>query len=251
MAGQTDQTDQAGNGTLSVAVIIPVLNEETGILKTLEDLIASHSFEQLIIVDGGSVDNTCQLVREFIDKQGGHFHGGNILFTESARGRAVQMNAGSSLSDSGILVFLHADTVLPQNAIASITDTIKRGALWGRFAVTLGQPGIGYRMVAAAMNLRSRISGITTGDQALFVRRDLFRLIGGYPVIPLMEDIVLSKRLKEIEAPVFIKDKVITSARRWQQKGILLTILSMWLLRFLFWTGVSPARLARHYPDRR
>ncbi len=248
MAGQTDQT---GNGTLSVAVVIPVLNEEAGILKTLENLIASHSFEQLIIVDGGSVDNTCQLVREFIDRQGGHFHGGNILFTESVRGRAVQMNAGASLSHADILVFVHADTVLPQNAITLIKSAIKRGALWGRFAVTLDQPGIGYRIVATAMNLRSRISGITTGDQALFVRRDLFRLIGGYPVIPLMEDIVLSERLKEIEAPVFIKDKVITSARRWQQKGILLTILFMWLLRFLFWTGVSPTRLARHYPDRR
>jgi rSAM/selenodomain-associated transferase 2 len=237
--------------TPSVAVIIPVLNEEAGIPKTLEDLVASHSFEQLIIVDGGSVDNTCQLVREFIDRQGGHSRSDNILFTESARGRAAQINAGSSLNHSDILVFVHADTVLPQNAITLIRSAIKRGALWGRFAVTLDQPGIGYRMVAAAMNLRSRISGITTGDQALFVRRDVFRLIGGYPAIPLMEDIVLSKRLKEIEAPVFIKDKVITSARRWRQKGILLTILSMWLLRFLFWTGVSPARLARHYPDRR
>lgn len=235
----------------SVAIVIPVLNEEAGILKTLENLVASHTFEELIIADGGSVDNTCRLVQEFIDRQSSHFQGCKILFTESVRGRAMQMNAGSLLGDSDILVFLHVDTVLPQNAITSIKSTIKRGALWGRFAVALDQPGIGYRTIAAAMNLRSRISGITTGDHALFVRRDLFRLVGRYPAISLMEDIVLSKRLKEIEAPVFIKDKATTSARRWQQKGILFTMLSMWLLRFLFWAGVSPTKLVKYYPDKR
>jgi len=224
----------------SVAVIVPVLNEE----KTIEALLAhlsSSQYKELIVVDGGSRDATCELVRVAIAK------GSHVRLLQCATGRACQMNAGARMAASDALLFLHADTRLPEDAILTVQRCLRRGDVWGRFDVRLDHPGVWYRLIEAAMNLRSRITGIVTGDQALFVRRDAFEVVGGYPDIPLMEDIVLSKRLKEIGQPAMISQKAITSARRWQQNGILVTILTMWVLRLLFWAGVSPGKLIIFY----
>jgi rSAM/selenodomain-associated transferase 2 len=163
------------------------------------------------------------------------------------RGRAVQMNAGAAAASADRLLFLHADTRLPPLADVQVLQALAGGACWGRFDVRIdGRPPM-LRVVAALMNLRSRLSGIATGDQAIFVSRAAFVQVGGYPVQPLMEDIELSRRLKRLGRPACLRTQVCTSGRRWEQRGVWRTIVLMWWLRWRYWRGEPAARLAQAY----
>jgi rSAM/selenodomain-associated transferase 2 len=158
------------------------------------------------------------------------------------------MNEGAKASQGEILVFLHADTQLPTQAERIVESALaKRSAVGGRFNVRFDSPSIWGRVISSFMNSRSRLTGISTGDQALFVRRHVFELLGGFSEIPLMEDIEFSSRLQQAGRTVALRDTVVTSFRRWETEGPLRTILLMWTLRFLYWVGVSPHRLARVY----
>ena len=228
----------------AISIIIPVLNEAAGIVHLLERLQAfRRQGAELIVVDGGSTDDTLRLAGSLAD-----------CVITSARGRGRQMNAGAAQAHGEMLLFLHADTRLPAAALERIAAARAGGAVWGRFDVTIEGALRGLGMVACMMNWRSRLSGIATGDQAIFVTREAFRQVGGFPEIPLMEDIVLSRALRAIAAPACLAERVTTSGRRWERYGLLPTILKMWWLRWRFFCGASPADLARDYgyaPDER
>jgi rSAM/selenodomain-associated transferase 2 len=217
---------------------VPVLNEAPGIVAALAPLQAlRRAGHEVIVVDGGSKDATPALAAPLADQ---------IL--RAARGRARQMNAGAAVADGDVLLFLHADTRLPENAPELIASAL-RGHAWGRFDVVIDGRPFMLRVVAVLMNLRSRRTGIATGDQAIFVTRAAFDAAGGYPDQPLMEDIELSKRLKRFGPPACLDARVVTSGRRWKRHGVWRTLLFMWRLRFDYWRGVPAARLAaRYYP---
>ena len=220
-----------------LSVVIPVLSEAAGIAAQLETLQAFRSKgAELILVDGGSDDNTPELARPLVDQ-----------FIVSARGRAVQMNTGARSSTGDALLFLHADTLLPACADDCIRAAIDAGAVWGRFDIRIAGAHPMLRVVARMMNWRSRLTGIATGDQAIFVRRSTFEQIGGYPELPLMEDIALSTRLKRITAPGCLRACVVTSGRRWEKHGVMRTIFLMWRLRAAYFFGAAPDELAARY----
>jgi rSAM/selenodomain-associated transferase 2 len=221
---------------MSVSIIIPVLNEEQSICATLERLqVFRQQGCEVIVVDAGSVDNTDVIAAALSDQ----------LIT-SGKGRALQMNLGASHAQHDILWFLHADTLVPENAIDIIESSLTDRE-WGRFNVKLSGAHGMFRIIELMMNIRSCITAIATGDQGIFVKHTLFSRLGGYPEIPLMEDIALSKKLKQVSRPVCIKDNLVTSSRRWEEKGIMKTVLLMWKLRFLYFIGVSADDLARQY----
>ncbi len=233
-------SDGAGAGAgagASISLIIPVLNEarEIGsLLPHWQEL--QRSGAELIVVDGGSTDGTAALLRR---------EGFTVL--QAARGRASQMNAGAARSAGALLIFLHADTRLPDGALALVRQALSAGPGWGRFDVELSGGGPMLRLVAASMNLRSRLSGIATGDQAIFMSRECFDQVGGFPDQPLMEDIELSARLRARMAPACLRARVISSGRRWQRNGTWPTILTMWGLRLAYACGVPSSALARFY----
>ena len=221
-----------------LSVIVPVLNEMSGIrsaLQALAPLVARGA--QVLLIDGGSVDGTVALAQV-----------NGVRVVQSQRGRAVQMNSGAQQATGDILLFLHADTRLPPAADRLIQQALSAGAqVWGRFDVCIeGKPRM-LRVIAALMNLRSRWSGIATGDQALFMTRSAFDAVGGFPDQPLMEDIEMSTRLLKISRPICLRARVITSGRRWETHGLWRTVLLMWQLRLAYWLGVSPERLAARY----
>lgn len=221
---------------MKLSIIIPTLNEAAIIRGSLTALSKLRSAgHEVIVADGGSQDNTLELARPLADQ-----------VIQCPVGRARQMNAGANAAYGDVLVFLHADTLLPLNADALIINGLKQsGNSWGRFDVRLAGRRPMLRVIELMMNWRSRITGIATGDQCLFMRREIFEAIDGYPDIALMEDIAISKRLKQHGRPLCIKQKVITSSRRWEQQGMLRTILLMWRLRLGYYLGVDPQRLAR------
>ena len=225
---------------MRLSVIIPVLNEEKSIATTLAALRPLKP-DELLIVDGGSTDGTKQICRRL-----------GITVISSERGRAVQMNSGASHATGDVLLFLHADTRLPASAIddirAALTDSRCVG---GRFDVELDGDHWMLKIIGRMISLRSRLTKIGTGDQAIFVRRAVFEAIGGYPEIPLMEDIALSRALKRTGKIACLKSRVVTSARRWQAEGVWKTIVKMWTLKSLYLLGVSPLRLKRYYVDGR
>ena len=226
---------------MTISVIIPTLNEEKSLPRTLACLSAS-AFSEIIIVDGGSTDDTLGIAREFCAGTA------NARVITAPQGRARQMNEGAKASQGDILLFLHADTQLPAQAGRIVESSLaKRNAVGGRFNVRFDNPSVWGRVISSLMNHRSRLTGIATGDQALFVRREVFELLGGFSEIPLMEDIEFSSRLQQAGRTVALRDTVVTSFRRWDTQGPLRTILLMWTLRFLYWAGVSPHRLARVY----
>lgn len=226
---------------MTISVIIPTLNEEESLPRTLACLSAP-ALTEIIIVDGGSTDGTLSVAREFCARTA------NARVITSPQGRARQMNEGAQTSQGEILLFLHADTQLPAQAGQIVESALaKRNAVGGRFDVRFDNPSAWSRIISSFMNQRSRLTGIVTGDQALFVRRQVFELLGGFAQIPLMEDIEFSSRLQQAGRTVALRDTVVTSFRRWDQQGPLRTILLMWTLRFLYWVGVSPHRLARVY----
>lgn len=171
----------------------------------------------------------------------------NVRRVSAPRSRALQMNAGAAAAVADVLVFLHADTELPAGAIAAVRRAVEAGALWGFFAVRLAGRHPLLRVIERMMNWRSHITGIATGDQAIFVQRHAFELLGGYAPIALMEDIDLCERLKWLGPPARLRTPVVTSSRRWETRGIWRTVLLMWWLRGLYALGVSPQRLARWY----
>jgi rSAM/selenodomain-associated transferase 2 len=234
---------------MTIAVIIPVLNEARGLDRTLSH---THSlgFDELIIVDGGSSDDTCAIARSFADRIGIPLapSAGSMRLLTAPHGRARQLNTGAAASGRDVLLFLHADTRLPSNAQQAILIALSNETcVGGRFDVRFDSTRLPARIIGRLMNLRSRWSGIATGDQAIFVRRAVFEKMGGFADIPLMEDIEFTRRLKRAGQLASLPDQVVTAFRRWEQQGPLRTILLMWTLRFLYWIGVSPHRLQHFY----
>lgn len=226
---------------LSVAVILPVRNEAAILETSLSGLLARHAPLEVIVVDGGSRDATRAIAGSFSPRH-------PVRVIEAPAGRALQMNVGAAATNADILLFLHADTRLPPGALDRVRESAAAGDVWGRFDVRLDGARPAYRIIERLMNWRSAVSGVATGDQAIFVRRDVFESLGGYAPIALMEDIELSRRLKRRGRPARIAEAVTTSARRWERYGIARTVLRMWWLRLLFRLGISPTRLARWYP---
>lgn len=231
-----------------ISVIIPILNEADNLLQLIAHVAELNPPpQQVILVDGGSTDNSVDVAQTLIEALMNDIQSTiNWQVIESAAGRAMQMNTGAGLATGDILLFLHADTQLPSRAIADIAQAMIRYE-WGRFDVRLDSRNPMLWIVSSMMNGRSRLTGIATGDQAIFIKKLLFEQIDGYPNQPLMEDIELCKRLKNIAKPACSKNKVTTSARRWQQQGTWRTIILMWHLRFDYWRGVSPEILKQRY----
>jgi rSAM/selenodomain-associated transferase 2 len=219
-----------------LSIVMPVLDEVERIgaaIEAVAPLVARGA--ELIVVDGGSRDGTAERARA---------GGAGVL--EAPRSRAAQMNAGAAAARAGTLLFLHADTRLPDGADALIAAALRTHA-WGRFDVRIEGRHPMLRVVAAMMNLRSRLTGIATGDQAMFMSRAAFVQAGGFPMQPLMEDVELSARLRRIGPPACLAARVATSGRRWERDGAWRTILLMWRLRFDYWRGAPPAELHRRY----
>lgn len=221
----------------TLSIILPVLNEADGIAHALAPLQSLRAEGvEVIVVDGGSTDETSKRACGLCD----------ILIT-AARGRASQMNAGAAGARGDVLLFLHADSRLPEGAPAAVRTAIARGALWGRFDVRIAGRHPMLKVIAFMMNLRSRLTGIATGDQAIFVTREAFSRLGGFPDQALMEDIALSRALKARGRPACLRARVTTSGRRWENHGVFRTIWLMWRLRAAYALGATPDALARRY----
>jgi rSAM/selenodomain-associated transferase 2 len=221
-----------------LSIIVPVLDEASLIGDALAALVPFRARGvELIVVDGGSRDATIALARPLADR-----------VIAARRGRAAQMNAGAAVAHGDVLVFLHVDTGLPADADQLIADGLNQsGRAWGRFDVRISGKSPLLPVVARMMNLRSRLTGIATGDQAMFMTRKAFDSAGGFPEIALMEDIALSARLKRLGRPHCVSARATTSGRRWDKNGVVSTILTMWGLRLAYFLGASPAILARRY----
>ena len=222
----------------TLSIVLPVLDEADDICRALARLSNYRARNvEVIVADGGSTDGTADLARPLADR---------VLV--AARSRAKQMNAGAAAASSDILLFLHCDCILPADADRLVRDGLAQsGAAWGRFDVRIDGRHPLLRVVAAMMNARSRLTGIATGDQAIFVRKDAFEQVGHLPDIPLMEDIAFSKALKRISPPLCLRAQVTTSGRRWEKNGVLRTIILMWRLRLAYFLGASPVTLAKRY----
>lgn len=225
---------------MRVSVVIPTLNEAGGITQTLVRVREAGECE-IVVVDGGSADGTPEIAR---------LHADIVLF--SPRGRARQMNAGAQEATGEIVLFLHADTVLPDGFSELLNQALcYPKVVGGRFDVRLDAPGWPFRMIETLMNVRSRLTRIATGDQAIFIRREVFLAVGGYPEVDLMEDLELSRKLKQVGKVACLHARVTTSARRWQQNGVAKTVALMWVLRLCHFLGVPPEHLKTFYTDTR
>jgi len=235
-ASTTQEGSRAGAADLRISIIVPVLNEARFIAAALGALRPMRERgHEIIVVDGGSTDATFALSEPLADR-----------VIRAPRGRALQMNEGAGIATGGAFLFLHADTRLPERADELITSALSIHS-WGRFDVRIDSARPLLAAVGWMMNLRSRITGIATGDQAMFVTRHAFQNAGGFPSIDLMEDVALSATLKRSGAPACLTARVVTSARRWERRGVLPTIFLMWRLRLLYFLGADPAKLARLY----
>ena len=230
----------------NVTIVIPVWRDTEALLELIQDLaLIPHS--DIVVVH--TVDETRQLQTAvgsvWLDEPNK-----KLQFVESPQGRACQMNAGAHVASKQFLWFLHADTRLGVGTVEALAKAL-RDSLWGRFDIRLSGCDVRLRFIEFLMNLRSALTGICTGDQGIFVRRDLFQIIGGYVEQPLMEDIELSKTLGNIQRPTRIRKSLITSSRRWEERGLFRTVILMWILRLRYFFGKSPRELAKiYYPDR-
>jgi rSAM/selenodomain-associated transferase 2 len=221
----------------ALCIVVPVLDEAPNLAACLGALQPLRQRgARVVVVDGGSSDDSLAIARDLAD----------IAFV-APQGRARQMNAGAAACRAELLLFLHADTRLPHDADALVRRAMQGQRHWGRFDVAIDSRRPVLRVVEALMNMRSRWTGIATGDQAIFVRKDLFDRIGGFPDQPLMEDVALSTRLKRHGPPACLRERVTTSARRWERHGPWRTILLMWRLRAAYFLGADPAKLALRY----
>ncbi|MDX9885517.1 TIGR04283 family arsenosugar biosynthesis glycosyltransferase [Thauera sp.] len=223
---------------VALSIIVPMLDEAAALPGLLAQLAHWRTRGcEVVLVDGGSTDGSADMARA-----------AGFTVTHAERGRARQMNAGAAQAGGEVLLFLHADTQLPADADAAVGAALADGARqWGRFDVRISGRAPMLRVVAALMNLRSRLTGIATGDQAMFVRRQAFDAVGGFPLQPLMEDIELSRRLLRRSRPACLRARVTTSGRRWEQRGVWRTIALMWRLRWAYWRGVPAEVLAEAY----
>ena len=224
-----------------LSIIIPVLNEQKCIvarLNALQKLRETKS--EIVLIDGGSDDQTVDLAIPLVDK-----------FAYSSRGRAVQMNRGVELATGDIFLFLHIDTDLPKFANELVVNLIaEKSSVWGWFDLQFDNSSLLFKLIGGSMNIRAALTQVCTGDQTLFVTRNLFESIQGFPEIPLMEDVAISKLLRRNSKPKIVSTKVTTSTRRWEQNGVIKTVLFMWWLRLLYFIGTSPIKLAqRYYPN--
>jgi rSAM/selenodomain-associated transferase 2 len=225
---------------MRISVIVPAFNEEKSIAATLMELQCLKP-EEIIIVDGGSSDRTREICQRF-----------GVELYLSRCGRASQMNFGAQRAGGDVLLFLHADTRLPPSAFEDIRAALQdRRVLGGRFDLQLDSPRPLLKLIGFMISLRSRLSKVGTGDQAIFVRRQVFAELGGYPDIPLMEDVAFSRALKRRGAVACLHTRVVSSARRWEMDGIWRTVVKMWTLKTLYLLGISPIRLKRYYGDTR
>ena len=220
----------------NVSIIVPVLNEADQLESLARRLriLQGEFVKEIIVVDGGSQDGTAEKLAE------------EFTVITSEKGRAKQMNTGAAQATGTWLFFLHGDTILSHHHITRALSDATLGK-WGRFDVRLSGEHPAFRLIEFMINRRSRLSGIATGDQCIFIRRSLFEELGGYADIPLMEDVELCKRLKRVSRPICIEDKVVTSSRKWEREGILKTILLMWKIRFSYWVGTKPEILVKKY----
>ncbi len=225
---------------MSLSIIIPVFNEAANIAATLSPLQPMRSRGvEVIVVDGGSSDDTLKLAATHCD-----------AVITSDKGRATQMNAGAAAATHDTLLFLHADSLLPADADRLIATALAADGGWGHFTVDIAGAHMMLPVIAWFMNHRSRLSGVATGDQGIFVTRELFTQIGGFPAQPLMEDVEITSRLRKIVPPVQIGEAIITSGRRWEKYGVWRTILTMWRIRLAYFFGTPPAQLHRQYYGR-
>ena len=222
-----------------LSIIVPMLDEADGISRTLRALRHGAPDAEIVVVDGGSGDSSVAIAGQLCD----------LMIAES-RGRARQMNAGAKLARGDAFVFVHADTLVPVSFSADIAEALSDPAVvGGRFDVELDLGALPYRIIGAMISLRSRISRVGTGDQAIFVRREVFERLGGFPELELCEDLEFSRRLKRAGSVACLRSRVITSARRWNRDGVARTVVRMWMIRAMYLAGVSPARLKRMYVD--
>ncbi len=223
--------------TIGLSVIIPVRNECCLILGTLQRLqYMRERGTELVLVDGGSIDGTVEIARPWVDR---------VLM--SPPGRARQMNLGAEVASGEGLWFLHGDTLAPENADQVLRQALAEGSVWGHFDIRLSGHRAGYRVVEWFMNQRVRVTGVVTGDHGLFVRREAFIKVGGYPDIALMEDIELSRRLRSEAKPRRAPGSLETSSRKWEREGLVRTVIRMWLIRSAYFLGVKPDDLCRWY----
>jgi rSAM/selenodomain-associated transferase 2 len=223
---------------MSLSIVIPCL-DEAGVLRATLDSVANarRRGAEVIVADGGSRDDTVAIARAGAD---------SVIV--APRGRAAQMNAGAAAASGDVLFFLHADSRPPRDFDLAIADGLKKtGRAWGRFDVRIVGRHPLLALVSLLMNLRSRATGIATGDQGLFVRRAMFDAIGGYPAIALMEDVALSRALRACGRPLCLRPRMTTSGRRWDDRGFATTVLLMWRLRYAYWRGADPQELAHRY----
>ncbi len=220
-----------------LSIIMPTLNEAAGMTAALTSLAPLRARgTQVIVADGGSSDDTLAVAQAC-----------GVQVIQAPRGRAWQMNAGAQLATGNMLLFLHADTCLPHDADKLVAEALAGAASWGRFDVQITGRAPALRVIAACMNLRSRVSGIATGDQAMFMTRAAFIAVGGFAEQPLMEDIALSRHLLKVSRPACLRTRVTTSGRRWESRGVWRTVLLMWRLRYAYWRGAPPEQLAELY----
>ena len=218
-----------------------MLNESPNIGGTLNALRRGAPNAEIIVVDGGSSDASVAIARPLCD-----------ALISASRGRARQMNAGARASHGDALVFVHADTLVPRTFARDIAAALSDPAVvGGRFDVRLDESGLPYRIIGAMISIRSRISRTGTGDQAIFVRRDVFESLGGFPELDLCEDLEFSRRLKRAGRVACLRTRVTTSARRWGRDGVARTVVKMWIIRAMYLMGVRPALLKRIYSDTR
>ncbi|PID42424.1 MAG: glycosyl transferase [Proteobacteria bacterium] len=233
-----DKSDSSESVWLSV--IIPVFNEEAALPLTLSLLEQGCTDGvEVIVADGGSTDGSAAVCA-----------GKSVRWVNAEKGRAAQMNAGANVAKGSVLVFLHADTRIPPGFVRELGCFRASHKFWGRFNVALDGKHWAYRLISLMINQRSCCTGIATGDQAIFVKKSVFDIVGGFPDIPLMEDVEFSARLSALDSPLCSRMKVVTSSRRWENNGIVKTVLLMWWLRLQYFFGVSPERLAKiYYPQ--